>query len=340
MIVHMSESHPSLDSLYIIDALRNERISPNIPSKTYRLDNDLFEGDMLAMIRTPDCDAECAPAVEGKDTPLVDYFREKQRRFEFQFQFKLKRVPEGQVYFAGEVEKPCKLGVISRAFAGAALAFVKAKTKNFRYSVSGSPYKEDGKYEVPHLAFPYEQGMSRIVMSRPGEPIPKLGQAIPETDEEYTQRKKGKRKIVAEMGTTYTMAIWSAYCDYLEWKCVNLPGLRPLSMSNILGDQALHVTLYEVGKNANKHYRKDVNVLVSLEMCNSQHIPIGPAAKAWKALHAKLITSTKSEEDVPNVEVDEHGHVSITQSPNGVLKDGGKSMETQPAAPVPEPVAA
>jgi hypothetical protein len=75
------------------------------------------------------------------------------------------------------------MGIIQRAFVGAAMAFVKTTNNNFHYSIQGSKKSQDSKYEKPHMSFSVEDGSNRVVVTRPGETIPKLGGAIEEDAE-------------------------------------------------------------------------------------------------------------------------------------------------------------
>lgn len=279
--------HPSLERFFIIDVKEGTRVLPNDVDKMHRLDNDLFEGKMLVMIRTPDVDDKNAPIGDTANRAIARHFHEKQRRFEFQFQFRLKRIPKGQVYFACELDEPVKIGVVQRAFVGAAMAFVKATNKNFQYSITGSKKSQDGKYELPHMAFPIEEGMSRIIITKEGETIPTLGGTLRETDEDTARRKKGG-KIVPELGVTYTMALWSAYFDYIQWKCINLPGIRPFKLTSVVGNQSLRIVLYEVPEKTEKHYRKLITPVLELELSNTDESACGSSASKWMESSSNL----------------------------------------------------
>lgn len=110
------QQHPHLKNLYVM-MTGNERIFPNgIESE---IDNDLFYGKMLLMFRTPEADDPSSSSTKSS------YFYGKQRRFEFQWQIRLKKLPEGEVFLAAEVEEPIQMGMIQRAVVGAALKFTK-----------------------------------------------------------------------------------------------------------------------------------------------------------------------------------------------------------------------
>jgi hypothetical protein len=225
--------------------------------------------------------------------------RDKQRRFEFQFQIRLKKIPTGRVYFSCELSEPVKMGIIQRAFVGAAMAFIKTTNNNFHYSLQG--HSEHGKEEKPHMAFPVEEGMNRVVATPPGEAIPKLGEEIVEDAEEYKKRRKGLQ-IDWKLDYTYTLSLWSAYVDFLDWRCINLPGIRPFQLSNVIGLQPITLTLYEIpeDRGTDKHFKEDMKQIVEIEMCHSAESGLGPAANQWMQQQgSKLIPRRGSESNLP-----------------------------------------
>lgn len=108
--------HPHLKNLYVM-MTGNERIFPN--GIETEIDNDLFYGKMLLMFRTPEADDPSSSSAKSS------YFNGKQRRFEFQWQIRLKKLPEGEVFLAAEIEEQIQMGMIQRAVVGAALKFTK-----------------------------------------------------------------------------------------------------------------------------------------------------------------------------------------------------------------------
>jgi hypothetical protein len=82
------------------------------------------------MFRTPDADES---NLSTTNDPVVNYFRGKQRRFEFQWQLRLRKLVPGGVFMGVEVDEPIQMGMIQRALANAALAFTK-KTNQVRPS--------------------------------------------------------------------------------------------------------------------------------------------------------------------------------------------------------------
>jgi Protein of unknown function (DUF1769) len=85
------QPHPALECMYVIDTFNGTRIIPN-SSDHFMLDNDLFVGRMLIMIRTPDVNDDSASKGTKENTNVfVPYFSTRKRRFEFQWQIRLKR---------------------------------------------------------------------------------------------------------------------------------------------------------------------------------------------------------------------------------------------------------
>lgn len=277
--------HSALNPYYIIDTGKNARVFPNSTECLFPLETDYFSGHMVALIRTPDVDDD-SHGVKGtaENEIAAAYFKNKQRRFEFQFQVKLKKIPTGRVYFCCELEKTIKMGMITRAFVSAAMSFVKSKNNNFHFNLTGNSENADGKWESPHIAFPVEECMDRVVATPPGEQVPRLGGEIYEDEASIKERKKGLQ-MVWNLEDTYTFAVWSAYVDFLGWECLNLPGIRPFSLSSVIGPQSVILTLYDLqgvtDGNSKTHYRRDRVNIVRFEMCNSAKSGIGSATRKW-----------------------------------------------------------
>lgn len=169
------------------------------------------------------------------------------------------------------------------------------------YSISGTVERADGRWESPHIAFPVNEGMDRVVATLPGEEPPPLGQEIFEDAASIKLRKK--TPIDFKVGVTYTFAQYSAYADFLEWKVLNLPGIRPFSISSLVGPQPMFMTLYELrpgegdkGREKDvkrRHYHRDRKNIVRLEVANSAQSRVGPATRTW--LHSQASQASASD---------------------------------------------
>jgi hypothetical protein len=298
-------AHPALEPLHITDELAGcHRASLNSPQQQqlHVMDTDYFFGHMMFLIRTPDVDNDTETVLPFPDnaSTVVDYLRGKQRRFEFQGQ--LKKLPTGRLYFACEMEQSIKLGMLQRAFVSAAMAFVKSSNPYFHYSITG----DSATGEPPHMAFPLFADMNRVVATPPGQTPPTLGKAIEESIESQKQRssKQGRHSQPFEwnLEDTYTFSLWSAYADFLPWKVLNLPGIRPFGLKSVLGLQPIKITVYEMDEDSdienssNKlqpHIRTDDGTLVLLELCNADITGLGPAPLVV------MTTTTNGENDIP-----------------------------------------
>ena len=67
--------------------------------------------------------------------------------------------------------------------------------------------------------------MDRFCVTKAGDPLPILGQAIKEDDEFLKQRKKGM-KILWSTEHVYTLGLWSAYVDWVDWQIQGFPGTK------------------------------------------------------------------------------------------------------------------
>lgn len=119
------QQNPHLENLYVMMVGKQERVVPN--SNAYDIETELFSGKMLLMFRTPDVDEPTTTASSSSKSndPVVNYFRGKQRRFEFQWQLRLKKLPQGDVFLGVEVDEPIHMGMFQRALANTALKFTK-----------------------------------------------------------------------------------------------------------------------------------------------------------------------------------------------------------------------
>ncbi|CAB9516678.1 expressed unknown protein [Seminavis robusta] len=279
--------HPDLQRVCVVNCATGKRIIPNhVPD---RLENECFEGQVMLMIRTPDCDDPKERLSTMGETPerISEYLRGKQRRFEFQFQIKLKKVPTGPLFLGCELEHPIKVSRWTKGLAGVLLAMIRRINSGFHYSwgtdanLKTDPVNpndiEMGLYEKTHLSFPVEASMDRIVITKPGEEPPKLGHELYESNESVKRRRRmGAGCVDWNLEDTYTMCLWSAYCDWIQWKSLNVPGVRPFALGAVTGKQPIYLSVYELPaytpqeykKKKPAHYRKDLRVYTRLEFSN------------------------------------------------------------------------
>lgn len=286
------DQHPNLSRMCVMNTATMQRIVPN--SKPMPLDNECFSGEVFLMIRTPDVDSpkEPKPSLQ-KAQEISQYLKGRLRRFEFQFRVKLKKVPSGPLFLGCELEHPIKIGRIAKGLSGVLLAMIRRINPGFHYSWGIDKHTldkdvQEGKYEKTHLSFPVEASMDRIVISKPGEPLPTLGEELFETPESVKRRRKlGAGSVDWNTEDTYTMCLWSAYCDWIQWKCMNVVGVRPFSLGIVTGTQPIYLSVYEVKNISNSEYkkkkpphtRKDLSIYTRLEFSNQFKTTGGMANK-------------------------------------------------------------
>ena len=285
--------HEDLAMISIVDTQTDKEIIPNlVPVK---LDNDCFTGEVLIMIRTPDVDSPKELSPEGATPQKVsEYFKGKKRRFEFQFQIQLKKVPTGPLFLGCEVEELIKLSKVTKGLTSFLLAMIKRLSAGFHYSwgiEKGSADPElikSGKYEKTHLSFPVESSMDRIVITPPGETPPELGSELQETPESHKRRRKiGGGSVDWQIGYTYTLGLWSAYMDWIQWKTMNVPGCRPFAMTSVTGNQPISLCVYELKNIDPQAYKKkkpphnqgDLEVFTRLEFAHCHYTTAGIAPR-------------------------------------------------------------
>lgn len=307
--------HSELDKVRILDTETMTHVVPN--SQPISISNECFEGSVFFMIRTPDVDNAKDNNIHSMgETPkrISKYFKPKKRHFEFQFQIKLKKVPTGPLFLGCEVEHPIKVGRVTKGLTGFLLAMIRRINSGFHYSWGVDPKDEnydaaavaEGNYERTHLSFPVEASMDRIIITKPGETPPQLGYELHESNESVKRRRKlGAGCIDWNLEDTYTMCLWSAYVDWIRWKSLNVPGCRPFSMTTVIGDQPIYLSVYELTnctfkeykKKKPEHYQKDLSNYTRLEFSNTTTTAGGLAERLMKNKGLDRQMSQQTEED-------------------------------------------
>lgn len=306
--------HPELRQMCVMNCANKTRIIPNSPPTC--LDNECFTGSVMLLVRTPDVDDGSTQGMDELPLKISNYFKGKKRRFEFQFQIKLKKVPTGPLFLGCELEHAIKVGTLTKGLVNILLAMVRRINPGFHYSW-GPERKLDqadlqsGNYEKTHLSFPVEASMDRIVITKPGETPPTLGEELEETAESVKRRRKmGAGSVDWNLEDTYTMCLWSAYADWIKWKSLNVPGVAPFSLSRVTGTQPIYLSVYEISGISNEDYRKkrpphtmkDLLVYTRLEFSNSSATRGGVADPVVKG--RSILTSEFSLPDTDSVDSD------------------------------------
>ena len=309
--------HPALKTMCVIDCDNNKRIVPNGPPAI--LSNECFEGRVMLLVRTPEVDDardKSASFMDPEASRISRFFKGKKRRFEFQFQVRLKRVPTGPLFLGCELEHPIRVGAITKGLVNILLAMVRRINPGFHHSWGPDSTKlsteeiQAGNYEKTHLSFPVEASMDRIVITKPGETPPELGHELFESTESVKRRRKqGAGSVDWNLQDTYTMCLWSAYCDWIKWKSLNVPGMSPFSLSRVTGKQPIYLSVYEIDnvspaeyrRKRPPHLRQHLHVYTRLEFSNEEKTVGGLAERVvGRRKHAALTLS--SEQSLPDTE--------------------------------------
>lgn len=286
IITVLPQHHPELEDFYVVDKVTDQRVLPN--SEPLFIDNELFSGYAVCMVRTSDADKDSKNAVQGsrQNTKVSDHFRSKKRRFEMQLQIKFKKVPESQLYFGTELDEPIGLSFIQRAFVGATMNFVKKRNPGFHYNITGAVNVSDsdmeaGKYEKAHMMFTWESSFDVILVTKPNEIPPQLGGPINEDPKSAKARFAGISKVKYNTEDTYTLAIWSAYVDFVQWKCVNLPAIRPFDLNSVMDNQAFSLSLFVLKSGNENHQQSNIQKYLSYEFGHTRKTKPGRSYSNW-----------------------------------------------------------
>lgn len=307
-IAKQAQNHPELENLCVINEATMEREIPN--GDPIIVDNELMSGVMLPMFRTTDADdlPDTTEPVKGNDSNgrVSDYFRTKKRRFEIQLQIKLKHIPDGQLFFGCELDQTLELGYVQKTFLAAIMSFIQKRNNGIFYNLSGGESVDSGQYEKPHLALWFETSADRFVITKAGEQLPQLGTELYEDPEVWKKRKKGDKTFEYNTEDTYTVAVWSAYVDFAQWKCLNIPAISQFSLSSIIGDQIFRIHWYLADPTLECHQQTNIKRILSYEFGHKVESTIGPAAKIYldklKLNHAVSLGQVASVEEIGSIE--------------------------------------
>lgn len=300
------QNHPELDDVFVINDFNDQRATCN--DDRIPLETEYIQGNAWFSVRTSDADKKIATLNSGgtsQNDIVSNYFRKKQRRFELQMQFKFKKVPDSNIFIGFFIDEQIQLGMVQRAFVNAALGFLQKKLKgSLHCNTTGDSPTEDekrnGNYERPHFAISLLQTLDRFVISPEGVTPPQLGTEIHEDLDSMKRRKASGFSIAFNTRDTYTMCLWSAYVDFVKWKVVNLPMVRPFSISSVIGDQPLYVILYSInkqeGETKSAHSERNMNQILNYQVSNAKSCALNGARKRYVEKCSSTIRSKEKHE--------------------------------------------
>ena len=249
---------PTFPSLSVSLLERNGNLQPGFPLNSREpvlVETDLFVGKMLMILRP----------INPEDDPYWNdrIFAKRKRRVVLQLQGKFKRAPTGTVYAGGEISEQMRLGLVAKGICGILLKLVKSVAPDTHYS-----FGDNGEKEKPHIVIPAWSFFDRLIVTKPGEEPPELGQDFFEPEESVTARKNLKSTAHWNTDDTFSMSFYSMYMDLVKWQIVQLPVTSDIDFKTFWGNSFLRIVLYENTtpmKDA-RHLQKDNTYFFAVEV--------------------------------------------------------------------------
>jgi hypothetical protein len=210
---------------------------PNAREPT-KFETDFFKGHAMLLVRTDPLDEVMKPFF---------IHPKKVRTFEVQVQGKFKSLPSGEIFVGAESLHKLELGMITRSISKASMAFAGNMVKDLQYSFGDDP-DVNKDYQMPHVTSPMFPTFDKILITRPGEPMPPMG--IP-FDEDLDYRKERLKFIKTKMAnidmdTTFSFSVNTSNIDLENWKLCGIPMVRPIDLRVILGDSPIQLVAYQI----------------------------------------------------------------------------------------------
>jgi hypothetical protein len=254
----MEAEPPKFPSLAVSLLEQNGTLQPGFllnSREAVLVETDLFVGRMLMILRPIDPD----------DDPYWNdrIFVKRKRRVVLQLQGKFKRAPIGTVYAGGEISDQMRLGLVAKGICGILLKLVKSVAPDTHYS-----FGDNGAKENPHIVIPAWSFFERLVVTKPGEEPPELGQDFFEPEESVAARKNLKSRAQWNTDDTYSMSFYSMYMDLVKWQIVQLPVTSDIDLKTFWGNSFLRIVLYEntTPKKDARHLQKDNTYFFVIEV--------------------------------------------------------------------------
>jgi len=204
-------------------------------------------------------------------SPYADHFAAVKRQFEIRFQFVFKKVPK-ELFIVGEVRK--SLGLSSLALAavkpliavGTAIAAARSAPVSYNIDTACTIEETAENHARPHWAVPL-YAANFVQRTPPGETPPSIMQAFEENPR--CDRLEAIRSL--RSGDTLTVAFWDMYMNFELRELCNMPLGLNASFDNIVGDQPLHIAIYDwVGEGSGMsrlHMQADKDYLITIVPC-------------------------------------------------------------------------
>ena len=198
---------------------------------------DLFEGKVLLAVNS---------AAETRE-PFVSMFQaNKQVKFELQVQGKFKRVPDGPIFFGGEITKKMELGMITRGICGGLLQMGRAVNAYMHHS-----FGDTKNIELPHITGPFWSSVDRLNITPVGQTPPPFLESFPEEAKARAARKANPEYTVnVDLDATYSFSLKTSKMDLEEWAIATSSYTKSMNLSMFWADADLRFVCYCVPANA------------------------------------------------------------------------------------------
>ena len=175
------------------------------------------------------------------------FFDGKRRKFELQLQITLKETPRGIIYIGGMVPFKMQLGILTKSLSHTMLSILN-KLSPILQSSFGKNFDDPSQVELPHISFPLWSEADRLVITKPNQKPPVIGQEIEESSLSHKKRRKQKVNLPGEVkaGDTITFSIRSMYLDIVEWKICNLPFMKDFDLNVFWNNMPLQLSIYDL----------------------------------------------------------------------------------------------
>jgi len=239
-----------------MSVLSNKEVLPGFQINTrvgVPIESDLFVGQVLLIMRPPD----------PNDDPYYNekVFSKKKRRFEIQIQGKFKYVPTGTIWCGMEITQEMKLGLVAKGLCNLLLRLVSKTGPGDMHFSFGDKNNE----EMAHISFPAWTAFDKVVVTKPGDEPPPLGEVLPESDKAASARKKLGTAGDWNTQDTYSFSYHSMYLDLPIWHVVNLP-TADMDLKTFWRDALLRIVVYENGSmSKGKHLQSENKYIAGIQ---------------------------------------------------------------------------
>lgn len=126
---------------------------------------------------------------------------------------------------------------------------------------SNMHYSFGNDKELPHIVFPAHDAMDHVIVTKPGQQPPKLGEPFLDATSQNPNNWNCE--------DTYSMSFRSARVDLPSWRMVNLGVLQDALLETYWGKSKLRLVIYENCGDEQRHVFEENNYLLALQVENT-----------------------------------------------------------------------